>query len=296
MLEEVRVTARHRTESAQQVPQSLFSLGQEPLTNLGISSLGDLQAQVPNLNLDRFPANNQTLRVFIRGVGLTDVQLTQDPAVGVYLDGVYVARSSGLALDIAELERIEVLRGPQGTLYGRNTTGGAINLVTVKPSTNGPVFSLEGGVGNLGQTRLRAMANLPLGEHVAVRVAVLDRIEDGFVNNNGPGGDFGDRSSSGAQLQLYGELTQHLTMDYAWDKSRIEYYNYTPQAHYPAPLRGSFIDVVGLSARRFVPYAREPLAALSTSVPLLPTDLTISGHTLNLHWQAGDHTVRAISG
>src|SRR6056297_4043886 len=125
-LEEVLVTAQHREESAQTTPISLFTMNAQQLEKQRISNIGNLNGLVPNLTIDNFPANNQTLRVFIRGVGLTDTQITQDPAVGVYLNDAYIARSTGLAFDVADLERIEVLRGPQGTLYGRNTTGGAI--------------------------------------------------------------------------------------------------------------------------------------------------------------------------
>src|SRR3546814_1916906 len=87
--------------------------------------------------IEPHPLSASTLRITIRGVGVNDAQVTQDPAVGIYLDGVYIARSSGLALDLADLERIEVLRGPQGTLYGRNTTGVAVNMVTRRPSVDG---------------------------------------------------------------------------------------------------------------------------------------------------------------
>lgn len=134
VLEEVMVTAQHRTESAMSTPISLVTMSAEQLEKQRIGSISDLNGLVPNLAIDNFPSNNQTLRLFIRGVGLTDTQITQDPAVGVYLNGAYIARSAGLTFDVADLERIEVLRGPQGTLYGRNTTGGAIKLITRKPN------------------------------------------------------------------------------------------------------------------------------------------------------------------
>ena len=133
-LEEVVVTAQHREESAQSTPISLITFNEEQLEKQRISGIASLSGLVPNLNIDAFPSNNQTLRLFIRGVGLSDTQITQDAAVGVYLNGAYIARSTGLTFDVADLARIEVLRGPQGTLYGRNTTGGAIKLITKDPN------------------------------------------------------------------------------------------------------------------------------------------------------------------
>ena len=133
-LEVVVVTAEKREASLQDTPISIAAFDTESLEKLGIAGIADIGANVPNLNISTFPTSQTTLRVFIRGIGITDVQITQDPAVGVYLNGVYIARSSGLALDIADLQRIEVLRGPQGTLYGRNSIGGALNLVTAPPT------------------------------------------------------------------------------------------------------------------------------------------------------------------
>ena len=124
----------------------------------------DLGSQVPGLTLEPFPTHNATLRLFIRGVGINDAQLTQDPAVGVYVDGVYVARSVGLALDVADLERIEVLRGPQGTLYGRNTTGGAVNLITRKPHFDGFAMSHALTGGDRNRLSARSSFNLPAGD------------------------------------------------------------------------------------------------------------------------------------
>src|SRR3546814_15624849 len=109
----------------------------EQLQQRGGQGVQDLAANVPNMVIEPHPLSASTLRITIRGVGVNDAQVTQDPAVGIYLDGVYIARSSGLALDLADLERIEVLRGPQGTLYGRHTTGGAVHLVPRRPSVAG---------------------------------------------------------------------------------------------------------------------------------------------------------------
>ena len=136
-LEEIVVTAQRRASSLQDTPISIEAFGAEKLEMRGIGGLEDLGANVPSMVVEPHPLSNTTLRITIRGVGITDSQVTQDPAVGIYIDGVYLARSVGLALDLADIERMEVLRGPQGVLYGRNSTGGAVNIITRRPSTEG---------------------------------------------------------------------------------------------------------------------------------------------------------------
>src|SRR5690606_40212035 len=108
----------------QDTPISLVAMGAQQLENLGIAAIGDLGSSVPNLQLSPHPNSATTPRVFIRGVGNFDDQITQDPSVAIYMDGVYVGRNQGMGMEVADIERIEVLRGPQGTLYGRNATGG----------------------------------------------------------------------------------------------------------------------------------------------------------------------------
>ena len=132
-LEEIIVTAQKRAESLQDTPISIAAVSARDLENNGINDLTDLQSEVPNLQVTPHPNSATTAKIFLRGVGNNDDQVTQDPSVAVYLDGVYVARNQGLAMEVAELERIEVLRGPQGSLYGRNATGGAINFITRAP-------------------------------------------------------------------------------------------------------------------------------------------------------------------
>ena len=108
-LEEVVVTAQKKTESLQDAPISLIAFGSEKLEQLGISDVGDIQSAVPNLSTAPHPSNRNSLTAFIRGVGNADLQITKDPAVGVYLDGVYLGRSAGLTADIADVQAISAL-------------------------------------------------------------------------------------------------------------------------------------------------------------------------------------------
>ncbi|MEM1113885.1 MAG: TonB-dependent receptor [Pseudomonadota bacterium] len=294
-LEETLVTAQRKVESAQDAPISLTSFDQQALDTLGIANIADLDARVINFIADPFPSSNQTLRLFIRGLGITDVQITQDPAVGVYLDGVYIARSTGLATEVADLARIEVLRGPQGTLYGRNTTGGALNLVTARPDPSTLSFRQDLGAGNRDRLRLRSTLNLPVSKQHALKFAALFDERDGFMANDGPGGDFGDRSAEAYRFDWRWQHGERFTLDYAWDTSQIEYFNYTPQAQQPGVTSGTPADVAIISSRRFVPYAQDRAGSLSTSQPLLPNDTDIQGHALTLEWASGNNTFKSIT-
>jgi iron complex outermembrane receptor protein len=288
VLEEVLVTAQHREESAMSTPISLFTMNAEQLEKQRITSISSLNGLVPNLNIDTFPANNQTLRLFIRGVGLTDTQITQDPAVGVYLNGAYIARSAGLTFDVADLERIEVLRGPQGTLYGRNTTGGAIKLITSKPDLQDLSFAQTLSTGNRDLFSSKSSVNLPFAEKYAAKLAYFYEDVDGFTDNNGPGGDFGDRESKGFRLDFRADLSESLTLDYGYDNSKIKYYNYTAQAELPREAGSSLLAVIGVIAEQYINYSSNRFSEMATSVPLLPTNTDIEGHTVNAEWTISD--------
>ena len=131
-LEEVVVTAQHREENLQDVPIAITAIGAEELRTADISDLNSISVRTPGFSMGTFtPAQPQ---LFIRGVGSNADGAAEDQSVVVFLDGVYVGRTAGQAFDLFDLERIEILRGPQGTLYGKNAAGGAINLVSQKPS------------------------------------------------------------------------------------------------------------------------------------------------------------------
>lgn len=167
---DIVVTAQRRAESLQKTPISVAALTGEALEARGITNISGLQAQVPNLQLTPHPNSATTARIFIRGIGNADDQITQDPSVAIYLDGIYVGRSQGLSSEVAEIERIEVLRGPQGSLYGRNATGGAINFVSRAPQLG--VFEAKQtfSLGNYDMFRARTRVNIPIGETAAVEL------------------------------------------------------------------------------------------------------------------------------
>ena len=162
-IEEIVVRARRREELLEDTPVSVAALGETAIRESTITRLNQITELVPNLQFDTAAGTSTTARVYIRGVGINDTIMTNQPGVGIYVDGVYMARAAGSVLDVVDFEQVEVLRGPQGTLFGKNTAGGAVNITTVKP---GP--ELEGWAlvrpGNIGQIDTRAVLNLPLLE------------------------------------------------------------------------------------------------------------------------------------
>src|SRR5262249_23451165 len=129
-LDTVTVTARKREETLQDVPISVTAFTADALDKLNVTDISDLQGKVPNLTIYAARGSNSTLTAYIRGIGQSDPLWGFEPGVGIYLDDVYVARPQGALLDVFDVERIEVLRGPQGTLYGKNTVGGAIKYIS----------------------------------------------------------------------------------------------------------------------------------------------------------------------
>ncbi len=281
-LEEVVVTAQKKAESLQDAPISLTAFGQQELENKGINSLADIGAKVPSMSIEPFPINNATLRIFIRGIGISDAQITQDPPVGIYMDGVYIARSTGTALDVADLERIEILRGPQGTLYGRNTTGGAINLVTKRPSSEAFEFEQKFTAGSRNLFTSKTSANIPLGDRVAAKLAFMHTENDGFIDNTGPGGDFGDRQVQGYRADLRWDISDRLTLDYAYDHSELDYYNSMYQAITPPLSDKGQAEAIKEHAQEQSVYSKTRLDRLATGAPLEESNTEISGHALTL--------------
>ena len=161
-VEEIVVSARKRDEFLEDTPVSVTALGADTLREVGVTQLSDIQDLVPNLQF-RSGRNGITAGVQIRGIGTASPELAFDPGVGIYVDGVYLPRAFGQIVDVIDVEQIEVLRGPQGTLFGKNTVGGAINLTTVKPQPVPEAFVLA-RPSNFGRIFTEAMVNLPVVE------------------------------------------------------------------------------------------------------------------------------------
>lgn len=284
-LEEIVVTAQRKVSSLQDTPISIEAFGEEQLELRGIGGLEDLGANVPSMVVEPHPLSNTTLRITIRGVGITDSQVTQDPAVGIYIDGVYLARSVGLALDLADIERMEVLRGPQGVLYGRNSTGGAVNIITKRPDPSGFFMRHKLTAGQRGLFTGKSSVNIPLTDDLAVKIALLGRRSDGFVKNTGQGRDFGDREALGLRFDARWLPSERLSLDYGYDFTDLEYVNYMFQGVLLPETDQGLAEFFKPYAVANSVYSDRRLHRLASGAPMQASSATVSGHTLNIAYQ-----------
>ena len=219
----VEVTAQKRKEKIQDVPLAVTAISGEALEERGIESASDLTGAIPNLHMTQAPVSGLIAAVGMRGMAAGQPSIWSDPAVGIYVDGVFVGKNQGALFDIVDIARLEALRGPQGTLFGRNTAAGAINFVTRKPSgVFGGSATLE--VGNYGRVVGRLGVDLPQAGIFSASVAVRSEKQDGFIANpNGEAWSSRDRQS--ARLAVRAQPAKGVTIDYAYDHSDI---NETP--------------------------------------------------------------------
>ncbi len=215
-LEEVVVTARKRVENLQQTPVAVTAFTAAAIDDAKLFDVKDIEALTPNLNfIVGADGSSSTLQAFIRGVGQFDFAVTTDPGVGVYVDGVYLARSIGANVQFSDVERISVLRGPQGTLFGKNTIGGAINVVTRAPRGD-TAHSAEITAGNHGHTSFDGYLELPITDNLAGSVSVLWKESDGWQKRE-RGDDAGNDDMYGIRAHLNwdvtGSWTSHLIAD-----------------------------------------------------------------------------------
>ena len=213
VFEEVLVTAEKRSESLQDLSQAITVLTGEDLDTRQVTSFVDLSAIAPGVNI----AKNEGFKtvITIRGVGNEANQnAIANPSVSYHLDGIYVASPFALQTDFLDLERIEVLRGPQGTLFGQNSTGGAINVVTTAPSMDSSFGKADLTLGDYGLIKARAAYNLPLSDTLAVRASIISNKRDGFTDNLTLGQDLDDANSLSARVRVLYEPSDNFRANF----------------------------------------------------------------------------------
>lgn len=251
-LERIEVTARKTVESLQETPVAITSIGATELTEKGISVLTEIQQFSPNTTMQTSRGTNSTLTAFIRGLGQQDPLWGYEPGVGIYIDDVYMARPQGAVLDLLDVQRIEVLRGPQGTLYGKNTIGGAVKYVT-KEMTGEPQFNAEVTLGNYSRRDMKLTGQMPLIEdkvYLGVGYANLNRDGYGeFLISALDGQDTENYNKDlwAARLTLEIHPSDDLFLRFGWDKTEDDSnakggYRLLPSLRTDAPQPDSVFD------------------------------------------------------
>jgi iron complex outermembrane receptor protein len=180
-LEEVVVTAQKKEENLQDTPIAITAITESVIDDLDIANVIDLAGMAPNVHIINTPSNNTAATIAMRGGVTINPAITWEPTVGMYLDGVYLGKGQGAIFDVVDLERVEILRGPQGTLYGRNTLGGAINLISKKPSGEG--LSSKITIGNYGLKQTQLIADYEIGSNLYTKLILNSKERGGYVKN-----------------------------------------------------------------------------------------------------------------
>ncbi len=227
-LEEVVVTAQRREANLQDTPIAITAFSSDKLDALGVYDVSDIGAFAPNVVIEQSPNTNAGMTIFIRGIGTSETALMADPKIGLYIDDIYVSKTMGAVFDIADIERIEVLRGPQGTLFGRNTTGGAITVTTAKPTGE---FDLkaDASFGRWDLRRYGLSMNLPEVANVSAKISWHQKRVDGWAKNEYDGppippadrvvSEFGSQNDDAWRLALRWAPTDTLLVDYSYDRT-----------------------------------------------------------------------------
>jgi iron complex outermembrane receptor protein len=300
-LEEVVVTARRVQENLQAVPTAITAFTAADLKEQQILSFGDIANNVPNLNLQTQFGEPATPFITIRGFSNGTLNPSVDSPVGLYVDDVYIGRAVGAAFDLADLEQLEVLRGPQGTLFGRNATGGALSFHTKKPTGQFDAH-LDTGFGDYGLKQVKATVDTPEFAGFLARLTVLHSENDGYVKNSEAGhvtvlpdpygtiraaDSFGENDQTGVALAVSYNAVDQLTVDYKFD--------FTNQVQSQLATQGlGFADtdafqqsLVADQGPGRVPISLSRLGTLPLSLNT-PGNLTVMGHSLTAQYELTD--------
>lgn len=216
-LEEIIVTAQKREERLQDVPLSITAISGAQLEARGIDGIEGLNALAPNLAFKTNPTSNLASTVSLRGSSSSQPAIWMDPLVGLYVDGVYIGKSQGSVFDVIDMERVEILRGPQGTLFGRNTEGGAVSIVTRKPSGQwSGSASLD--FGNLGRSVARVALDLPRFGIASISLGYRKEDQDGWAKN-ATGPDMGRKNNEVYRVAAQFDVSDAFVVNYSYDHS-----------------------------------------------------------------------------
>lgn len=289
---EIVVTAQRREQRLVDVPISVSAVSQAALDRAQVRTVTDIASVVPNIQINETIGNSFGPLITIRGLSPSaDTSLARDQPVGLYIDGVPIGKSTGAAFDTVDLERVEVLRGPQGTLYGKNTIGGAVNLITRKPSGEfGGQFSSSAG--SYGQFNQRLTVDLPEVAGFSAKVGVISKLDDGYYRNSLRSENFGDEELWAGRVDLLWRPSDDFSALYSYD---ITDSNGTPNQLVATAVTGSgstaFVNAM------LAPYVVSGRTREIGAQSALYSDFKTTGHALTLEWQPGigDMTLKSIT-
>ncbi len=280
LADEIVVTARRREENVQEVPIAVSVITGETLQDVKAKDISILQDYTPNMSIYEGRNQSTTMTVFLRGIGQADPLWGVDPGVGLYFDDVYIARPQGALLDVFDVQRVEILRGPQGTLYGKNTIGGAIKYVS-RPPTDIPEAQILLTAGNYAQADVRAIASGPLIRgKLRGKIAFAKLTRDGYGTNLFTGREVSNKDTTALRLGLDWLPSDRVTVSFAFDISNDR------------------AEPKGLTR-----LAANPLCPLFLGVPCPPEDnifdtrsglepkngTDYTGYALNIRWAINDN-------
>lgn len=286
-LQEVVVTAQKREERLQDVPVAVSAIGAEQLNSRGIQNVMDLSGLTPNVTVLPAALSNTGFQISIRGAAQQNPALYWDPTVGLYIDGVYIGKNTGNVFDVVDLERIEVLRGPQGTLYGRNTLAGAVNFITRQPSGEfGGSVQLD--LGDYDLRTAKASLDLPRFGIASVSLAARKHERDGTTRTTpgSPVSELDNRDSTSARIAVNLDFTDTFQAAYRFDYTDIDQ---TPLHSYLSRANPVILPFL----QPFVTDERQE--TVSIDAPAFERS-KVQGHALTMTWEVNSaNTLKSIS-
>ena len=275
--EQIVVTARRREELIQDVPGAVTAFSAAQIEKAGIPDVSGIADMVPSTTLKASRATNSTLTAFIRGIGQQDPVAGFEQGVGIYLDDVYLNRPQAAVLDVYDVQRIEVLRGPQGTLYGRNTVGGAVKYVTRRLDASQPTLRVRGAYGSYDQADVLVAASAPLSDTFRVGGAATLLTRNGFGKNVTTGEENYDKDVFAARLSAEWEPSTDLLFRAAID--------YTQDDSSPRQGRRLLPSATGLQV---LPGHYDTAAGITRLGPIRHNNVTAIGGQISGEWKASE--------
>lgn len=297
-LEEIVVTASRREGSLQDVAASITALGGDALAARGITNFEDIKRAAAGLYLES-PSNSSSSSIRIRGVG-TAGNTGIDPSVGVLMDGVYQNFPGMAFTEMMDVERVEVLRGPQGTLFGRNTTAGVIQIHTRSPETDAFSGNVQGVLGNFGNQEVRGAVNIPLiADKLAVRISANDVRRDGYTENTFDGTDTRNQDREGARIKVLWNATEDLEVLWSSGYQATESFNDQGLVIYGKDNVTQGLPISGQPWSVFAAALGKTLAPISLGNASQndwgQSEDEMERHILTLNWSLPGHTLRSVS-